>query len=414
MTSIAPETIGGLSLQVEAGIASLTMRYPPLNLLGGDVFTDLSRMLPRIAADAAIRVLILQSGIPGVFCQHGDVSQMTGMDAAAAGQMPEMSGAIQGILGIFSTMPPITIAKIAGLCRGGGQELALALDMRFAATEISRFGQPEVAMGIIPGAGGTTRLTRMLGGAKALEVLVGSDDLTAEDAERIGFINRALPPADLDDHVARLARRIADQPAHAVAAAKKAIYANLPKLDFTAEVEGLTATLTHPGTQHLLDGMLEAGLQRSLADELNMDALTARGREIAATVFQAESEGSQLIAGWRAIRAAADRWGVGMVRIADHEHLMQNRAHAWALGFVRLGSARSAAGSRRDFTAIRQPGARLGGCGLGRLARKVRRDLGHDGIGAEKMHDDARWLRRGVLAGLSTTGDSAKQGGGEN
>jgi enoyl-CoA hydratase/carnithine racemase len=276
----------GLSLSVADSVATLILNYPPFNLVGGPMLADLAALQQRIAADAEIRVIVIESAIPGVFCLHGDatrVGDLVDLLQAGAGveAVRKRVTPLHEITGRFAAMPQIVIAKIAGLCRGGGQELALACDMRFAATGVTRMGQPEVGMGIIPGGGGTTRLPRMIGAARALEVIVGGADLTAEDAERLGIINRALPPDELDAHVDRLARHIADQPAYAVAAAKQAVYANLPPLDFEPEIQASAVTMGHPDTPGIVAGVLAAGMQRSLEDEWNIDALTAEGRRLA-------------------------------------------------------------------------------------------------------------------------------------
>jgi enoyl-CoA hydratase/carnithine racemase len=276
----------GLSLEVRDGVGVLTLRYAPFNLVGGPLLADLARMQERIVGDAAVRVVVLQSGIPGVFCLHGDalrVGDLVDLLQGGAGleAVQARMGPLHRIMGRFATMPQVVIAKIAGLCRGGGQELALACDMRFAATGVTRMGQPEVGMGIVPGGGGTTRLTRMIGRARALEVMVGSADLSAEDAERLGIINRALPPDELDAYVDRLARHVADQPAYAVAAVKRAVNAIIAPLDFGPEMEASAQVMAHPDTPGYVEGVLAAGMQRSLLDEWEMDALTAEGRRLA-------------------------------------------------------------------------------------------------------------------------------------
>ncbi len=123
----------------------------------------------------------------------------------------------------FRKVPQITIAQIEGYTRGGGSELALACDMRFAARGKAVFGQPEIALGILPGAGGTARLARLVGRARASEIIFGGGDFSADEAERYGWINRALPPAELPEFVAGLARRIASFPAIALQEAKRTI-----------------------------------------------------------------------------------------------------------------------------------------------------------------------------------------------
>jgi enoyl-CoA hydratase/carnithine racemase len=117
----------------------------------------------------------------------------------------------------------VTIAKIEGRARGGGSEIALAMDMCFAAVGKAIFGQPEVAVGLVPGGGSTQRLPRLIGRGRALEVLLGCEDLSAELAERYGYINRAMPADELTPFVERLAHRIASFPAHTVAHVKTAV-----------------------------------------------------------------------------------------------------------------------------------------------------------------------------------------------
>src|SRR5271167_1338044 len=123
----------------------------------------------------------------------------------------------------FRNMPKVTIAKIEGRARGGGSEIALAVDMCFAAAGKAIFSQPEVAIGLVPGGGSTQRLPRLIGRGRALEVLLGCNDFSAELAERYGYINRALLADELTPFVETLARRIASFPAHTIAHAKAAV-----------------------------------------------------------------------------------------------------------------------------------------------------------------------------------------------
>ena len=132
----------------------------------------------------------------------------------------------------FRTMPKVTIAKIEGRARGGGSEFVLSLDMRFGALGRAVLSQPEVAIGIIPGGSGTQRLPRVMGRARALEVVLGCDDLPADLAERYGYINRALPPDEIGPFVERMAYRIATFPAEAIALAKASVdSAELPMVE---------------------------------------------------------------------------------------------------------------------------------------------------------------------------------------
>ena len=166
-------------------------------------------------------VVVLESADPEYFVPHVDLTKVAEYTAEAA----KAGGPGDASLGMLShklsELPVVTIAKIRGRARGAGSELALACDMRFAARENAIFGQIEVGAGATPGAGAVQHLARLLGRGRAMEVILGADDFGAEVAERYGWINRAVPDADLDGFVARLARRIASFPADAVLSGKR-------------------------------------------------------------------------------------------------------------------------------------------------------------------------------------------------
>ena len=128
----------------------------------------------------------------------------------------------------WRTMPVVTIAKVAGIVRGGGCEVVSSFDMRFADHDRARFGQPEVALGILPGGSGTQRLPGLVGRSRALELVLGCDDLDGPTAEAWGLVNRALPADALDAFVDDLADRIASYPPLAVREAKASVLAALP------------------------------------------------------------------------------------------------------------------------------------------------------------------------------------------
>jgi len=167
--------------------------------------------------------VVLESADPDYFIPHVDLTKVAEYTAEAA----KAGGPDDVSLGMLwhklRELPVVSIAKIRGRARGAGSELALACDMRFAARENAIFGQIEVGAGVTPGAGGVHHLARVLGRGRAMEAILGADDFGAEVAERYGWINRALPDADLDAFVARLARRIASFPADAVRSAKRVL-----------------------------------------------------------------------------------------------------------------------------------------------------------------------------------------------
>ncbi len=215
---------GPIETRVSDGVAVATLDAPPINLLGGELLAALDELGRRIAEDEDVRVLVLRSAHPDFFVAHGDVASMAPIPLGPApSQAPAELPWVHAIIDRFRTMPRVTIAQIEGHARGGGSELALACDMRFAARGKAVLGQPEIGLGILPGAGGTVRLTRLLGRARAAEIIFGGDDVTAEEAERLGWVNRALPPAEVGPFVDRLARRIARFPATAIAEIKAAM-----------------------------------------------------------------------------------------------------------------------------------------------------------------------------------------------
>lgn len=218
-----------LSVAVAAGVARVTFDNGPINLMDMPMLGDLERVSRTLEADPAVKVVILQSANPDFFIAHGDVAAFGDLPAEPAPR-EEKLGMLHAILDRFRTMPKATIAKIEGRCRGGGSELALACDMRFAAIGRAFLCQPEVGVGIIPAAGGAARLPRLVGRGRALEIILGCADFNAETAERYGWINRALPATEIDMFVNALAARIAGFPAATLALAKQMVDATDPTI----------------------------------------------------------------------------------------------------------------------------------------------------------------------------------------
>jgi enoyl-CoA hydratase/carnithine racemase len=212
-----------LRVRLEAGVATARIDHPPLNLLDLALIGEIDRLSRMVEADPEVRVLVMESADPDFFIAHADVNLILGLPVEAPA--PSGPSVFQELVDRFRTMPKATIAKIEGICRGGGSELALSMDMRFAALGKAVLGQPEVAVGILPGGSGTQRLPRLVGRGRALEIALGAADFPADLAERYGWVNRALPPDELGPFVASLARRIASFPPGAVARAKAAVLA---------------------------------------------------------------------------------------------------------------------------------------------------------------------------------------------
>ena len=216
------EGYSALRVAVERGVAFVTIDNPPINLLDLTLIIDLDRVGHELEADPAVKVVVLQSANPDFFVAHADVTLIQQMPAELPPRAEKL-GMFHAMVDRFRTMPKATIAKIEGRCRGGGSELALSCDMRFAARGTAVLGQPEVGVGIIPGGSGCVRLPRLVGRGRALEIILGCGDFSADMAERYGYVNRALAPEEITAFVNTLAYRIATFPAEAIALAKEAV-----------------------------------------------------------------------------------------------------------------------------------------------------------------------------------------------
>jgi enoyl-CoA hydratase/carnithine racemase len=219
-----------LRVRTERGVAFVTLDHPPINLFDAVLIGDMARVGEELAADDAVRVVVLDSANPDFFIAHADVTLIQQLPTDAS-RRPAKPHFFQAMVERFRTMPKATIALIEGIARGGGSEFALSCDMRFGALGRTVLAQPEVALGIIPGGSGTQRLPRLVGRARALEIILGCDDIPADVAERWGYLNRALPPGELRPFVERLAYRIASFPAEAIALAKHCVDAAAGSLD---------------------------------------------------------------------------------------------------------------------------------------------------------------------------------------
>jgi enoyl-CoA hydratase/carnithine racemase len=218
-----------LRIQIEGGIAFATTDHPPINLLDGTLIVELDRFGREVEADPDVRVVVIDSANPEFFIAHADVNLILRLPREPQPPPTELP-LFHAMADRFRTMPKATIAVIEGRARGGGSELALAMDMRFAARGKAVLAQPEVGVGIIPGGGGTQPLTHLVGRARALEIILGCNDIDADLAERWGYVNRALEENELRPFVDALARRIASFPPGAIAHAKAAVTAAEPDI----------------------------------------------------------------------------------------------------------------------------------------------------------------------------------------
>ena len=262
-----------LRVALAAGVARVTLDNGPVNLFDRTMFAELAALGSALAADEAVRVVILHSANPDFFIAHYDVGQILEYPVDRVVSLTEMKP-FHAMCETFRTMPKATIAVIEGRVGGGGSELALSFDMRFALRGKAVFNQPEVALGILPGGSGTVRLPRLIGRSRALETILGCDDVDAELAQAWGWVNRSLPAPELWAHVDRLASRIASFPPHAVVSAKAAVLRAEKEVvaDLNAEGVAFQSTLSGPGTREAMTQFLASGGQTP-AGELRLGEL---------------------------------------------------------------------------------------------------------------------------------------------
>jgi enoyl-CoA hydratase/carnithine racemase len=235
---------------------------PPFNIVDATIFQGLQDLLARMDASPRLRVVVFESANPEFYLAHFDLTGKTGNITTAVG--PSGLPILMDTFVRLTKSPVVSIAKIRGCVRGVSSEFVLACDMRFASRENALLGQPEVGVGVHPGGGGTEHLPLLVGRGRALEIVLGANDFDGDTAERYGYVNRALPDAELDSFVDALARRIASFDRPAIAAAKNLIkQVSLPSAERLLDaLNGFQTALTRPATQQRIQALLERGLQR--------------------------------------------------------------------------------------------------------------------------------------------------------
>ncbi len=209
-----------LLVEKNGAVAVVTFNNPKaLNALTVDTFEALEQMLSDLAEDQDVRVVILTGAGDKAFIAGGDIGFLATLDVAGARRFALLA---QKVIDQIEAFPKPVIAAINGYALGGGCELSMACDMRVAA-DTARFGQPEVKLGIIPGFAGTQRLARLVGKAKAKEMIFTGEMISAADAERIGLVNRVVPADLLMEETQALAATMTDKSASAIALSKEAI-----------------------------------------------------------------------------------------------------------------------------------------------------------------------------------------------
>jgi enoyl-CoA hydratase/carnithine racemase len=205
-------------LEVADGIGTIRLDRPPVNALNDQLTAELAAAAQAAEASDQIRAVILYGGAK-VFAAGADITDMAEADYAA---MTARSGRLQGAMGLVAGLGQPVVAAITGYALGGGLELALAADFRVAG-ERARVGQPEILLGVIPGAGGTQRLSRLVGPARAKDIVFSGRMLTAAEALEIGLVDRVVPDAEVYQAAVDLVQRYVSGPALALRAAKRAI-----------------------------------------------------------------------------------------------------------------------------------------------------------------------------------------------
>ena len=209
-----------INFSSENKIAIIAINNPPANALSSKVMEELEESVDAVLNDEEIKVAIITGTGGVIFVAGADIKEIADITDAKTGQALTAKG--QSVLNKIENSEKPFIAAINGLALGGGCELAMACHMRVA-SDMTKIGQPEINLGIIPGFGGTQRLPRLVGPGKAAEIILTGDMITAKEAYRIGLVDKIVPPDDVLKQAKGLAKRITSKGKLAIAAALKAI-----------------------------------------------------------------------------------------------------------------------------------------------------------------------------------------------
>jgi enoyl-CoA hydratase/carnithine racemase len=242
----------------------VTLNHPPLNIFGPKTIPQLNEIITAIETDKELKVVVFDSAIDGFFMTHYDflakVEETTSLPPGPTGLQP-----LPDMLVRLSRAPVVSIASIRGRATGVGSELALACDMRFASREKAILSHFEVGAAIVPGGGPMARLPRLMGRGRALEVLLGADDIPGDLAERYGYVNRCFPDADLDAFVESLANRIASFDKQAISETKRFVdVASLPPdYEIAPEWDVCLASIMRSAAQERIRMLMERGFHQA-------------------------------------------------------------------------------------------------------------------------------------------------------
>ena len=240
----------------------VTFDNPPLNLVDPEFILEFRQIMNDLEADGQVKVVVFESAVEGVFLNHSDF----------LAKLEDLTGIPQGPTGLeawpdifvrLTRAPFVSIALIRGRATGNGSELSLACDMSFASREKAILSQWEVGAGLVAGGGPMARLPRVMGRGRALEVLLGADDVGGDLAQTYGYVNRSLPDAELDGFVDALATRIASFDKWAIANTKRLVNSSLPPdVEIAAGWDAFTASVTRPAAQNRLKALFERGFHK--------------------------------------------------------------------------------------------------------------------------------------------------------
>jgi enoyl-CoA hydratase/carnithine racemase len=241
----------------------VTFDHPPLNIFGPETIPQLSEIITELETDEHVKVVVFDSAVEGFFLTHYDFlarpEDLTGLPPGPTGLQ-----ALPDLLVRLTRAPVVSIALIRGRATGVGSELALASDMRFASREKAILSQWEVGAGLVPGGGPMARLPGLMGRGRALEVLLGADDIRGDLAELYGYVNRSLPDADLDGFVDALATRIASFDKRAIIDTKRLVNAASlpPDVEIAAGWDACLASIARPAGQERIKKLMELGFHK--------------------------------------------------------------------------------------------------------------------------------------------------------
>jgi enoyl-CoA hydratase/carnithine racemase len=247
-------------------VTTLTLNRPPVNAISEEWVRAFDQRLDELASGPTCTILHIRSD-QKVFCAGADLKEVRAHMQAPDGadRMYAYVAGIQRLYARIERLPQVTVAEIGGAAMGGGLELALACDLRIAAVE-AKLGLPEVRLGLIPGAGGTQRLTRLCGPAIAARMILGAEVLDGATASTLGVVQWAVPRAELAQHAAGIVRGIASLPAAALAASKACIAAagHDGRGGYTDELEFTRQLLSNAETRRRVEAFLADAAEPSL------------------------------------------------------------------------------------------------------------------------------------------------------